>query len=551
MFSRESYLLCWLSFLWTVEAFSTGYVPVQTRNNADPDTVVAIKRALHAARDTTYSMNRTSIEKSWADATLFSLELSTSSTESKNATLDLHEGISVICTTCYVNGSIGGSLRLGGDFNLTETVDSFTDEVTNVTDSAFDQIEEYLEDVFTNITLLHFDEIPAWPTVDIDFDFEHLDGFPEVQAQFEFDGLELYLELDVQLSAGATYTLNLFTSETIAGFSVPNLEAGAVFKVSLVLIAEAEIDISSGIHIKLDDGLKLDLELFNKNVSGITLPGGRVEFLPITIEGQGSLQALLQLEASLGFEVSAQDLAPEISFSAGIAGEAFAYVADFLVQVNSSTSDDADCKLAAAAEYTLAVGAAAGATVAVNTYQWGPAPSTTIPIWYTTVASLCAGSKTASSAVTSQATLDRRDWSTTAVSTSSTYTIVGCISAGLVHCPASLQTTTSIEKTMTTILSVPSGAEDVTYPASTFASVTSAIPFGEHAHTLSATSGTPTSYVPPPVATQTSTNTTDSGGLDDDGDDDDDNHSNDNKLIIGLSVGLGVPILIVLAAGLG
>jgi hypothetical protein len=119
-----------------------------------------------------------------------------------------------------------------------------------------------------------FDDLdfPAWPTLDLDLDLDEvIDGFPDVHAQFEFTDLELYLELDVILSAGATYTLNLFTSQSVAGIKIPGLEAGALFKVDLVLMAEAEIDISSGFHVKLDQGLSLDFALFEKDVGGVTL----------------------------------------------------------------------------------------------------------------------------------------------------------------------------------------------------------------------------------------------------------------------------------------
>lgn len=154
-------------------------------------------------------------------------------------------------------------------FNITEAIDGVKDEVVNVTKSTLDKLEDFALNASKSV--IEFKGVPAWPTVQTDFDLDDASGFPGVHAQFEFNDLELYLELEVQLSAGATYTLNLFTTESPVGFSVPGLEAGVLFKVSLVLIAQAEIDISSGIHIKLDDGLVLGLELFNKNVSGITL----------------------------------------------------------------------------------------------------------------------------------------------------------------------------------------------------------------------------------------------------------------------------------------
>ncbi|KAL3432662.1 hypothetical protein BDV09DRAFT_205803 [Aspergillus tetrazonus] len=555
MILQNVYVLVFLQFLFLIQAFSAGYTPLRMYHNADKDTTIAIKRALDSAKGTTYTLNETKLTKSWADATLFSAGISSStnaSVASEDATLDLEAGLAVVCAACYINGSVSGFLTVENEFNITQAIDSVADEVANVTESAIDQLETFVDDLIGNVTdidsISDFD-FPAWPTLDLDLDLDDADGFPDVHAQFEFNDLELYVELDIQLSAGATYTLNLFTSQSVAGFSIPGLEAGALFKVSLVLIAQAEIDISSGFHIKLDDAFALELELFNKNVSQISMPGGRMEFLPVTIEGHGSLQALLLLEASVGFEIASPDsiLADIASFSAGIGAEVFAYVVDFLVQADASTSDDADCAVEVVAEYTLAVGAAAGATVAVAEYEWGPAPSTTVPIFYTTLASICAGSKTSSPATTPVFTLEERDndseKTTTTVSTTSTYTMVSCSSKGLVNCPVRLQSTTSVERALTTVLTVGPNVE-ATFPVDTFTTLEGAISFGNNVRTFGALSGTPVSYVPPqPTSSET-------GGAESVGSAEDGGNSNKTQLIIGLSVGLGVPAVIAIAFGL-
>ncbi|KAJ5656691.1 hypothetical protein N7507_008641 [Penicillium longicatenatum] len=496
-------------------------------------------------------MNRTSLAKSWNGATLFLF--GESYTTDGNTTLDQTAAIEIICSTCYVNGSVTGDLTLTGGFNFTEAIDNVGDEILNITDTAIDQLETYVktvaEDAVEDIVNLDLEAIPSWPTLDLDFNLDNVAVLPEAQIHFEFDDLELYLDLDIKLSAGATYTLNVFSSETPEGFRVPGLTVGAVFSVDLILIADAEIDIGSGIHIKLEDGLSFDLEMFNSNVSSISVPGGIYEFLPVTIAGEGSLQAILSLKASLGVDMSSSSLEDVVTFSAGVEADVFAYVADFLLQVNGSTAvDDGDCELAAVAEYTMAFGAAAGATVAVEEYSWGPSPNTTVPVWYTTLASVCATSKassTTSAMITARAELNARDdVSTAAVSSTESYTIVNCLSSGLINCPVNLQNTTSYQRIVTSEVTVQSGSS-ATFPANTFASVTSAIPFGTNVRSLLATSGSPTSYIP---ATSTSTTSATGGGssvLDGT------TNGTSNKLIIGLSVGLGVPFLAALILGIG
>lgn len=228
------------------------------------------------------------------------------------------------------------------------------------------------------------------------------------------------------------------------------------------------------------------------------------------------------------------------SYSAGVSAEMFAYVADFLMGVQgSSKADEDDCQLAASAEYTLAVGAAAGATVAVDAYSWGPSPNTTVPIWYTTLASTCAEERSAISTphTTAHPQLQNRDdLITTSVTSEESYTIVRCKKTGLINCPANLQETTSYESTITSIVTVESGS-DSTFPAKTSASVATPIPFGTNVKRFSSTSGAPTPYTPSSTSDVEDTIDGTTNGT-------------SNKLIIGLCVGLGVPFIALLALGM-
>jgi hypothetical protein len=113
-----------------------------------------------------------------------------------------------------------------------------------------------------------------------DFDLPPLDynlnidipEIPEFRLQFQFDGLEVYMLIDTVLSAGATYTLNLYTSTTPAGFAVrDSLEVGVIFAIDLILSVEGEINISSGFHLRLDDGVLFDIAIFSKEISNLTM----------------------------------------------------------------------------------------------------------------------------------------------------------------------------------------------------------------------------------------------------------------------------------------
>jgi hypothetical protein len=105
----------------------------------------------------------------------------------------------------------------------------------------------------------------------VDFNFK-VPEIPACDLSFQFDGMELYMEIDTTLSSGATYTLNLYTSKTPLGFAVgEDLLIGVVFSVDLILSVESEIDISTGFHIQLHDGIEINIPIFDQNVSSIIL----------------------------------------------------------------------------------------------------------------------------------------------------------------------------------------------------------------------------------------------------------------------------------------
>lgn len=196
----------------------------------------------------------------------------------------------------------------------------------------------------------------------------------------------------------------------------------------------------------------------------------------------------------------------------------------------------------------MLLGANAGATLALGTHSWGPAPNTQIPIWYTTLAEACAGTKTAAEPTVTSTAIVGRDEGMTTSTTVVTQIATVCMSAGLMNCPASLQSAVRNVVTSTLVVAVPVGTE-AAFPTTTRDVVVKTVAFGAGAKEVDVTSGSPVSYIP---KTSTSTTTTskptssestfistvegETGGV-------------SNKVIIGVSVGVGVPVLIIIIAG--
>lgn len=207
------------------------------------------------------------------------------STNTGGGTLSFSESVEIVCTTCYITGVASAKVS-AGRFNMSsvvvQTVDEIGETFENFTVAVLDYIGDFVEDVGDEVgdwagdavTLdfhdIDFDDIEM-PTLDYDFSMD-IPALPEVNLRFGFDALELYMELDTTLSLGSTYTYRLYTSNTPIGVGISDdLELGITFSVDLILTADASIDVSSGFHLKLDDGLAVDIALFGDEVSGIDL----------------------------------------------------------------------------------------------------------------------------------------------------------------------------------------------------------------------------------------------------------------------------------------
>ncbi|KAH6717353.1 hypothetical protein BKA61DRAFT_573392 [Leptodontidium sp. MPI-SDFR-AT-0119] len=528
------------------------------------DTLRLFHRSLSAAtltRDTgTVFKNSTSLDTSWNGAVLFSVSGEIEN-ESSNATLSA--GVEIVCTTCYIKGLATAQFTINGNFNFSQAFDNVTSEIAgeigNFSTAVVDYVQKTINDTTTNIRKdgLDIDDFD-FPPIEIDFDID-IPDIPECELEFQFDQMELYMQVDTILSSGATYTINLYTSRTPIGFAVgDDLMIGIVFTVDLIIAVETEIDISSGFHIQLNDGIAINIPIFNHNVSSITFNGGNFEFLPVTIKNAGViLTAILRIGLKAGLELSTPDEISDLSVlkvaqvevSTGVEAGVWVDIAQFKTNITAAPATNGNtCELRVIEEYVMALGANAGATLAIGTHAWGPELETNTPIYYTTLANVCAVSKSATAttgATSLTAAIKVRDGlETTTTVTEVTYTATKCLSTGLVNCPVSLQTTSKNKVTKTLTATVTSGAEAVFTAENT---IVSTIAFGTNAYKMSATSGSPVSYIPKP---------TKEGGATQEGGGGGGNVFNgetggvSNKTIIGVSVGLGVPVLIGIIAGL-
>ncbi|TEA11907.1 hypothetical protein C8034_v007125 [Colletotrichum sidae] len=552
------------SFYWSLAiAFATASVPsadVIVRNSPGKtaaDTFRAIRRRLSSAtiegRESKFS-STTSLDKSFDNAVLFRFA---HEAEVGQANVTAAAGINIVCTKCYIKGRANAHLTIDGTFNATEVAEDIGSEFRETFDNLTDYAETYVSGVVDKLKDGFDAEDFDFPPLNVTFDLP-VPEFPQCKLGFGFDDFEMYMELDTTLSAGLSYTLNLYTSTTPLGSRIgDDLLLGVVFNIDLILSVESEVQMTSGFHIKLDDGVAFDIALFSKNVSSVAFNGGRFEFLPVTISSAGAvLKAVLRIGINAGIEIASPvDGRDFTAFdrnvtvpgaSAGVEVAVFANIAELSTNVTArAEADETGCALRAVNAYQFALGAAAGASVAIGHRVWGPTPGTQVPIFYTTLADGCASGRapTATLAAVSAAPTEgkRRDeeLTTTTLRTRATYTGVECLTTGLVNCPPALQTLRKFVATETFVTAVASGVTAV-FPAATEGVVRDVASFGSGVKSIVSTSGVPRAYTPAISAAATGSAggpgeifTAEVGGV-------------DKKVVVGVSVGAGVLVMVVL-----
>ncbi|KAK2592198.1 hypothetical protein QQS21_010117 [Conoideocrella luteorostrata] len=525
------------------------------------DTIHEIRRRLHnvAARAETHVVFDVSepLNHQISDKTLFEYTSSRSINSGTKGQVEAAAGIKITCTRCYMRGQARAKLTANGAFNKTEitkVVESNLKGTMNGIKAFTRNITDVVSGNVRNLTVGEIkDELEQVPPPQFDFNF-NID-FPSYDLDVEFVDTEIYVELKTVLSSGLTYTLNLFSSRNL-GVQLDPLFVGVIFAVDLILSVDSEIDISSGFHIKLDDKLRMKLVLFGKEASDVKFNDGKFAFLPITIESENVvLRAILRLQLRTGFSLPPIDLpatvqGKKLELGAGIEARAYVKVAEFVTNItaqHSAQNEKKDCALRVVQDYKLAVGAAAGASVEVLGTVFGPTPATEVPIFYTTLAAACLtkGRATTTKAPKMEARRIGSGSSTTTTETTIVYNATACLSPTLINCPASLQTISRNSVTKTLTATVSSGSEAVwSTPAVT---EFQAAAFQGDVFSFKGSSGAPKSYLPPPITTSTSSSGESSpgdkvlggqtGGV-------------SNKIIIGVSVGIGVPLLLAIVCGI-
>ncbi|KAK4214526.1 hypothetical protein QBC37DRAFT_148326 [Rhypophila decipiens] len=192
-------------------------------------------------------------------------------------------------------------------------------------------------------------------------------------VRLDFHGVEAYVDIDVDISAGAAYALNLFTSQSPLGLGFPGISVGLVFYVDLVFALTAEVDLSGGFYVAVEEGSYLETSILGGDVTDSLFDGLKSKSLPVTVrKGKATFKADLRLRVQCGAELGLDGMGLSATAEVGIYANLIEYVA-----VLESTPT---CALQATQWWDLNVGAFArfGVVIDYKTFGVVPTVSTTL-----------------------------------------------------------------------------------------------------------------------------------------------------------------------------
>ncbi|KAJ8105199.1 hypothetical protein ONZ43_g7521 [Nemania bipapillata] len=243
-----------------------------------------------------------------------------------------------------------------------------------------------------------------------------------------FSGVEAYASLGVAASAGQTFSITLFSSDTPIGIGITGLDVGVVFFVDLVFSLDAAIDLSAGFSVSIPDDAFLEANIFKGDVDDSSFSGLNSQYLPVTvISGHATFKADLRLRVQAGAEASI-DL---FGIGAGAVVGIYANLIEFVATIEKTDT----CELEAEVSWDLNVGAFAHLDVVVDYTTLGPVPTVSTTLMVGAAFSTCLLDGAAAS-TTAALPATTSDAATSAVATSAAVTSEAAASTPVFSLPS-------------------------------------------------------------------------------------------------------------------
>ncbi|KAH8879867.1 hypothetical protein GQ53DRAFT_849339 [Thozetella sp. PMI_491] len=199
-------------------------------------------------------------------------------------------------------------------------------------------------------------------------------------VRLDFAGVEAYVDMRVAMTGGATYSLNLFTSQSPLGIDFVGGSVGVVLYVDLVFSLTEQIDLEAGFYVKVADGAYLETSILRGDITKSFFDGLSSKALPVTvISGKATFKADLRVRVQCGAEGMI------LGLGAGAELGIYANLIEFVAILESTPT----CALQTREWWDLNVGAYAHLDVVIDYTTIGPVPTVSTTLLSAPTATQC------------------------------------------------------------------------------------------------------------------------------------------------------------------
>lgn len=133
--------------------------------------------------------------------------------------------------------------------------------IEHVTEAVWNWTKEFTHETFQDLEQFDFSNF-TYPPFNVSLDLE-VDSNPNVTLHFGFEELEIFLQVRTTFATGSSFFVPLYDSSKVLGvLGVVEIGLGIFFTVDLILDIDRPLDMTSGVHLKLDDTLSITIDLF-------------------------------------------------------------------------------------------------------------------------------------------------------------------------------------------------------------------------------------------------------------------------------------------------
>ncbi|KAF7945055.1 hypothetical protein EAE96_009837 [Botrytis aclada] len=212
----------------------------------------------------------------------------------------------------------------------------------------------------------------------------------DLNLRLGFQGVTGHFEIDIAFAVAGTYTVPIFTSESLLGIQLNDKDSiGLMFEIELVFTVSGPVDVITGFEVEFSDDTFIILNLLSGELVEENLKGIKAKAIPAKFKsGAGCFNVALRFKLKAGTSVEV--------FNFGFKFEAGAYIEAPLYKACITYQPDQPCTLNFTESFIIDVAVYAEVAKVIDIATWAAGPTVVSTLYVAPLPSTCLISTTSS-----------------------------------------------------------------------------------------------------------------------------------------------------------